>query len=69
MSDPAAVERQRIIQYLMAKGILRSAMFADGLVGCMVETQAEDVWPIIDLPADLGANQTKEESNQCAPVT
>jgi hypothetical protein len=51
-------ERQRIITYLLDKGILRQGMFIEsGLVARMVDTQAEDVWPIIDLPADLGADE------------
>jgi hypothetical protein len=54
----AARERERIIKYLTDKGILRQGMFIEsGLVARMVDTQAADVWPIIDLPADLGADE------------
>lgn len=56
-TDTAAAERDRIIQYLIGKGILRTAMFQEGLVGRMVETQNSEIWPIIDLPADLGASK------------
>ena len=50
-------ERARIISYLTEKGILRESMFGDSLVARMADSpESEDVWPILDLPADLGAS-------------
>ena len=53
-----ADERERIIKYLTAKGILRESLFGDSLVARMCDSPAsEDAWPILDLPADLNASR------------
>jgi hypothetical protein len=58
-----ADERARIIEYLIRQGIIRQSMFGDSLVARMCDTpESEDVWPILDLPADLGASQIGEPS-------
>jgi hypothetical protein len=50
-------ERKRIIRYLISKGILRKSMLGDSLVGRMTDEPPENVWPVLDLPADLGASE------------
>ena len=48
-------ERARIIAYLMKKGVLRDALFYEGYVAVQ-NKPVDGVWPVLDLPTDLGAN-------------
>lgn len=58
-----ADERARIIKYLTHMGILRQSLFGDSLVARMCDTpESEQVWPILDLPADLNASNQEVSS-------
>jgi hypothetical protein len=55
----AKEERQRIIAFLKAKGVLRDSMFFPGLVAQaeFLNPDREYEWRTIDLPVDLGAKE------------
>jgi hypothetical protein len=44
-------ERERIIEYLINKGVLRMSMFGDSLVAGLIHPDGE--YEVIDLPATL----------------
>ncbi len=44
-------ERERIIQYLIDKGVLRLSMFGDSLVAGLIHPNGE--YDVIDLPSTL----------------
>ena len=52
-------ERARILAYLKAKGVIRDAMFFEGLVAKAeyLDDDKQFLWHSIDLPLDLGASE------------